>query len=85
MSQHKKNQQSGFTLIEILIGMAIGLILSLVIYNVLSTFEKQKRATTGSSDAQTNGAIALYNIQRDAQMAGFGLPVYGVLLLFKRA
>ena len=78
MSQHKKNQQSGFTLIEIMIGLVIGLILSLVIYNVLSTFEKQKRATTGSSDAQTNGAIALYNIQRDAQMAGFGLPVYGV-------
>lgn len=79
MSQHIKNQQSGFTLIEIMIGLVIGLILSLVIYNVLSTFEKQKRATTGSSDAQTNGAIALYNIQRDAQMAGFGLPVYGIL------
>ncbi len=44
MGQHKKNQHSGFTLIEILIGMAIGLILSLVIYNVLSTFEKQKHA-----------------------------------------
>ncbi len=78
MRHHKKNQHSGFTLIEIMIGMVIGLILSLVIYNVLSTFEKQKRATTGSSDAQTNGAIALYNIQRDAQMAGYGLPVYGV-------
>ncbi len=70
------NHNKGFSLVEIMIGLVIGLIATLVIVNVFSVFEQQKRATTGNSDAQTNGAIALYNIQREAQLAGFGLPVY---------
>jgi type IV pilus assembly protein PilW len=77
MSNRRFNLQFGFSLIEVLIGLAIGLIASLVIVNVFSVFESQKRTTTGSSDAQTNGSIALYNLQRDMQLAGFGLPVYG--------
>ena len=72
-----KNKQNGFSLIELMIGMVIGLIAALVITNVLSNYEKQKRSTTGNSDAQTNGAIALYNIQRDIESAGWGLPTYG--------
>ena len=72
-----KNKQNGFSLIELMIGMVIGLIAALVITNVLSNYEKQKRSTTGNSDAQTNGAIALYNIQRDIESAGWGLPTFG--------
>lgn len=79
-SQHNfvKNlpKQRGFSLVEIMIGMVLGLIATLVIVNVFSVFEQQKRNTTGNSDAQTNGAIALFNIQRDAEIAGYGLPVY---------
>ncbi|TCV88955.1 PilW family protein [Sulfurirhabdus autotrophica] len=67
---------SGFTLVEILVGMVIGLLAVMVIMQVFSVFEGQKRTTTGTADAQTNGAIALYNIQREALMAGFGLPVF---------
>ena len=69
-------KQSGFSLVEIMVGLVVGLLATLVIVNVLTVFEKQKRATTGNSDAQTNGAIALYNLQRDIQLAGYGLPVY---------
>lgn len=69
-------KQRGFSLVELMIGLVIGLIATLVIVNVFTAFEQQKRATTGSSDAQTNGAIALFNLQRDAQAAGYGLPVY---------
>ena len=71
-----KNKQKGFSLIELMIGMVIGLIAALVITNVLTQYEKQKRGATGSSDAQTNGAIALYNIQRDIESAGWGLPTF---------
>jgi type IV pilus assembly protein PilW len=42
---------------------------------VFSTFEGQKRSTSGSADAQTNGSIALMSIQRNVQMAGYGLPL----------
>lgn len=69
-------KQNGFSLIEILVGMTVGMLATLVIMQVFSVYEGQKRTTTGTADAQTNGSIALYTIQRDIQMAGFGLPVY---------
>ena len=72
-----KKKQNGFSLIELMIGMVIGLIAALVITNVLTKYEQQKRGATGSSDAQTNGAIALYNIQRDIEGAGWALPTFG--------
>ncbi len=74
VTKHSFNQ--GFSLVELMIGLVIGLIATLVITNVLSTFEQKKRTTTGAADAQTNGSIALYSLMRDAQNAGFGLPVY---------
>ncbi|MBI5005673.1 MAG: PilW family protein [Nitrosomonadales bacterium] len=64
---------AGFSLIEILIGLAIGMLATVVIMQVLSVFEAQKSTTTGTADAQTNGSIALYNISRDMQMAGYPL------------
>ena len=70
-------RQKGFSLVELMIGLVIGLIAAIVITNTLTNFEQQKRGATGSSDAQTNGAIALYNIQRDIESAGWGLPTFG--------
>jgi type IV pilus assembly protein PilW len=71
-----KKAQTGFSLIEIMIGMLIGLIAALVITNVFAKFEQQKRITTGGADAQTNGAIAIFNMRRDAESAGYGLPMF---------
>ncbi|MGZ8261977.1 MAG: PilW family protein [Methylotenera sp.] len=68
--------QTGLSLVEILVGLVIGMLVTLVIMQVFATFEGQKRSTTGNADAQTNGSIALFSIQRDVQMAGFGLPVF---------
>ncbi len=65
--------QTGFSLIEVLVGLVIGLLATLVIMQVFSVFEGQKRTTTGVADAQTNGSIALYTIARELQMAGYGL------------
>ncbi len=69
--------QAGFTLVELLVGMAIGLLATLVVMQVFSVFEGQKRATTGTADAQTNGNIALYHISRDLQLAGYALTNTG--------
>lgn len=71
------NNNAGFTLIELLVGMAIGLLVALVIVQVLQIFETQKRSTTGTADAQTNGSIALYNIGRELKVAGFPLMPAG--------
>lgn len=69
----------GFGLIEIMVGIAIGLIGVLVMMQVSVVFEGQKRTTTSGSDAQTNGAIALYTIERDVRRAGYGLNVTAAL------
>lgn len=66
-------RQAGFTLVELMVGMAIGLFLVLVIVQVMGVFEARNRATMGNADAQTNGGIALYTIGRDLQMAGYSL------------
>lgn len=54
-------------------GLVIGMLASLVIMQVFSVFEAQKRTTTGTADAQTNGSIALYTIGRELKMAGYPL------------
>jgi len=76
MKSNKHNlpiYQNGFSLVEILVGLVIGLLATLVIMQVFSVFEGQKRTTTGSADAQTNGSIALFSIGHELQMGGFGL------------
>lgn len=72
-SRHSFFHQSGFTLVELMVGLAIGMLATVVIMQVFSVFESQKRVTTGTADAQTNGSIALYNIGRELQVAGYPL------------
>jgi type IV pilus assembly protein PilW len=66
-------RNNGFSLIEILVGLAIGLIGMIVMMQVFGVSEANKRTTTGGDDAQTAGAITLYTLQRDIRQAGFGI------------
>lgn len=66
----------GFSLVELLVGMVIAMLATVVVMQVYEAFEGQKRTTTGGADAQTNGSIALFNLQRDVAMAGYGLPLF---------
>jgi type IV pilus assembly protein PilW len=70
----KMRFQAGFTLVELLVGLVIGLIATLVIMQTFAAFEGTKRSTTGIADAQTSGSIGLYMIQRELQFAGYGIP-----------
>ena len=72
-NRHSPSYQAGFTLVEIMVGLTIGMLATLVIVQVMSVFEAQKSTTTGTADAQTNGGIALYTIGRELQMAGYPL------------
>jgi type IV pilus assembly protein PilW len=72
-SRRSPSHQAGFTLVELMVGLGIGMLATVVIIQVLSVFEAQRRTTTGTADAQTNGGIALYNIGRELQMAGYPL------------
>ncbi len=73
---HCLRYQKGFGLVELMVGLVIGLLATLVIMQVFSIFEGQKRTTSGTSDAQTSGSIAIFSMQREVQLAGYGLPLY---------
>jgi type IV pilus assembly protein PilW len=68
-------RESGFSLVELMVGLVIGLFATLVIMQVFSVFEGQRRSTSGTADAQTNGTIALMQLQRHFQTAGYGMPM----------
>ena len=70
---------AGLSLLEILVAMMIGLIGVVVITQVYIVNENYKRSTTSAGGAQTNGALALYTIEREARMAGWGIAWSGAL------
>jgi type IV pilus assembly protein PilW len=71
--------ERGFSLIEVMVAMVIGLIAVTVIIQVAGFAEGQKRTTTGSGDAQNNAALGLYSIERDIKQAGFGINSLNIL------
>lgn len=72
-------KMAGLSLLEILVAMMIGLIGVVVITQVYIVNENYKRSTTSAGGAQTNGALALYTIEREARMAGWGISWSGAL------
>ncbi len=65
--------QSGFTMIELLIAMIIGLLGTIVIFTVYQNAEGFKRTTVAAGDAQTSGAVALYSLEQYIRTAGSGI------------
>jgi type IV pilus assembly protein PilW len=63
----------GFSLLEVMVGMVIGLIGCIVIFQVFAVNESYKRSTTSGSDAQVAGAMAMFALERDIRMAGYGI------------
>ncbi|MBI4998113.1 MAG: PilW family protein [Rhodocyclales bacterium] len=63
----------GFSIVELLVGMVIALLATIVIMQVLTNSEAGRRATGGLTDSQTSGLLGLFAIERDLQQAGYGL------------
>ena len=57
----------GFTLVEILVGVAIGLIGLVAIFQAIAIWSKHTATTTSGGDAQVAGTLALFNIERDVK------------------
>jgi type IV pilus assembly protein PilW len=66
-------RQRGFSLVELMVGMAIGLIGITIITHPSLTNETYKRSTQGAGTAQVNGAIALYTLEREIRASGYGI------------
>lgn len=63
----------GFSLIELMTAMAISLFGVMVMVQLYTMSEHNKRVTTSGDDSLNEGAIGIYSIQRDIRMGGFGI------------
>lgn len=79
MYLHKSRQQ-GVTLIELMVGMVVGLLTTLLITQVLATAESQRRTAVTGNSAQVSGALAIYSLQHDIQMSGYGITMNPTVL-----
>lgn len=64
------SRQHGFGLAEIMVGVTIGLLALLIVYQVLGLAEGYRRTTTAGGDAQSTGMISSYILSSDVQGAG---------------
>ncbi len=65
--------QSGFSIIDLLIGATLSLLTLTVMVNSVILADKQKKQTYSVSDVQASGQISGYYLSRDLRMAGYGL------------
>ncbi len=79
VANRRPSLAGGFSLVEIMVAMVIGLLGILVMTQVFALFEGQRRTTSGGSDAITGGAIALNGVQRDIQQSGWGIGALQVI------
>ena len=63
----------GFSIVELLVSLAIGLLVLVFAMRLITGSEKSKQSALGSSDSMQNGMLAMFSISGDAQQAGFGL------------
>ena len=73
MDKQRAIRQRGASLIEIMVGIVIGMIAILVIYQVFAAAEGMRRNTTGVGDAQQNGLLSSFALGIELANAGNGI------------
>jgi type IV pilus assembly protein PilW len=69
------SRQRGVSLIELMVGVVIGLLAVLVIYQTFAVAEGVKRQTISAGDAQKTGMIATYLLGAEISSAGSGITL----------
>ncbi|HBL54102.1 MAG TPA: hypothetical protein DDZ34_08860 [Syntrophaceae bacterium] len=67
-----KNKPTGFSLIELMIAMAVGLVLLAAVYSVFNMQNKELNKQEQITEMQQNARMAMAMISRDLTMAGYG-------------
>jgi len=67
-------EQAGFTIIELMVGLAIATIVVAAAFTILTTTSKSLRANEQVVGAQQNIRMAMELLTRDIKLAGFGNP-----------
>jgi hypothetical protein len=68
----RSKTNAGFSLVDIMVGMVISLLGTIIIFQVFSVSEGIKRTTTSGGDALQNGAVALSTLENSLKQAGYG-------------
>lgn len=66
-------RQRGFSLIELMVAVVVGMLAMIFATRLLVTSEQQKSAAVGGSDSMQNGMLAMFQINTDAAQAGWGI------------
>ena len=70
-------QQRGMGIVEVMVGILIGMIVVAAIYNVFAVAEGYKRTAVGAADAQTTGVYAQFVLRREIGNAGTAISGAG--------
>jgi type IV pilus assembly protein PilW len=68
-----RKTELGMSLVEVMVAVMIGMIGILIIMQAYLTSDNFNRSTLGEGGAQTNGAVALFTVERDVRQAGYGI------------
>ena len=69
----RRDRVRGMSLIETMVGMTLGILVSLIITQVWGVFENQKQRTVSATAGQASGLLALTELEQDVRSAGAGL------------
>jgi type IV pilus assembly protein PilW len=72
-SQGNTRRSGGFSLVELMISIVVGLLALMFATRLFATSEQNKQASLGGSASMQNGMQALFSINKDAAQAGWGL------------
>jgi type IV pilus assembly protein PilW len=78
-AQRVATRQGGFSLIEIMVGLVIGMATVIIMLQMLTNAEASKRTTSGGNDAQMNGSLSLYTMERDIRASGYGINAFNIV------
>lgn len=80
MRMQKANPEFGFTLLELMVSMALGLIVMAAMASLFKTGMNSTMLVTQRAETQQNMRAAVDLIAKDLNMAGAGLPSGGIQL-----
>lgn len=69
----RRRSTLGFSLIELMVGLVLGMIAVIVVMQIFSLSNQGQRTATSGDDAQTNGALAVAQLQREIRQSGQGI------------
>jgi type IV pilus assembly protein PilW len=73
MTRRPFSSVRGFSIVELMVSVAIGLLALMFATRMITGSEQNKQAALGGSDAMQNGMMAMFTISSDISQAGFGL------------